>query len=336
MAAGGSRVFRSGNLTSCSESMAPVSNPPATASSSRHSDALFLPGSSRFPGSGSAMVSFEDVNGSMGRNTRSFFTAFDQDDNGDEDYEEYLNQAGKKRRLSVDQVQFLERSFEAENKLEPDRKIQLAKELGLQPRQVAIWFQNRRARWKTKQMEKDYDALQASYNSLKSSCEALVEENENLKAEVVALSEKLASKENPSQNAEPSEASKQSAAVPDNPISNSASEEEDSKFPLVEQKLLDDFTSAKSDIFQSDSPRYADGVYSPHLEHVDSSYVFEPDNNSDLSQDEDDSLPKAYLPSSSYMLPPLKHGDYPDLSATSSSNFGSAHGDHQPFWSWSF
>ncbi|CAM8932613.1 unnamed protein product [Rhodiola kirilowii] len=330
---GGGRVFRNGNLSSCSDSMAPVSNRP-TGSSSRNSDALFLSGSSRFLSSGSAMVSFEDVNGSMGRNSRSFFTAFEED-NGDEDYEEYLNQAGKKRRLSIDQVQFLERSFEVENKLEPDRKIQLAKELGLQPRQVAIWFQNRRARWKTKQMEKDYDTLQASYNSLKSSYDNLVEENENLKAEVVLLSGKLASKETPSRNTEPSETSKQSAALPDNPISNSASEEEDSKLPLVEQKL-DDFTSAKSDIFQSDSPRYADGVYSPHLEHVDSSYMFEPDNNSDSSQDEDDhTLTKVYLPSSSYMLTPLKDDDYPDPSA-SSSNLGSAHDDNQPFWSWSF
>uniref|UniRef100_A0A7N0VH13 Homeobox-leucine zipper protein n=1 Tax=Kalanchoe fedtschenkoi TaxID=63787 RepID=A0A7N0VH13_KALFE len=325
MGTGGGRVFMTGNLTGCSESMTPASNPPKAA--------LFLAGPSRFLGSGSAMMSFEDVNGSKGRGARSFFTAFDQDDNGDEDYEEYLNQGGKKRRLSVDQVQFLERSFEAENKLEPDRKIQLAKEVGLQPRQVAIWFQNRRARWKTRQMEKDYDALRASYNSLKSGYDALVQENENLKAEVGTLSEKLASKMNPLQNAELSETSKHSAALPDNPVSNSASEAEDSEFPLAERKPLDDFTSAKSDVFQSDSPRYTDGVYSPRLEHVDSSYMLEPDNNSDLS--EDDSLPKAYLPSSLYMLP-LEHHDYTDPSAATSSTFGSAHEDHQPFWSWSF
>ena len=70
---------------------------------------------------------------------------------------------------------------------EPERKVQLAKDLGLQPRQVAIWFQNRRARWKTKQMEKDYDVLQASYNSLKADYESLRKETDKLKAEVIAL-----------------------------------------------------------------------------------------------------------------------------------------------------
>ncbi|KAM1027261.1 hypothetical protein ACFX2A_041047 [Malus domestica] len=44
---------------------------------------------------------------------------------------EYLHQPGKKRWLTADQVQFLEKSFDVENKLEPERKVLLAKDIGL-------------------------------------------------------------------------------------------------------------------------------------------------------------------------------------------------------------
>ncbi|KAE8655875.1 Homeobox-leucine zipper protein HOX20 [Hibiscus syriacus] len=79
-----------------------------------------------------------------------------------------------KRRLSVDQVKALEKNFEVENKLEPERKVKLAQELGLQPRQVAVWFQNRRARWKTKQLERNYGLLKTNYDTLKAKYEALL------------------------------------------------------------------------------------------------------------------------------------------------------------------
>ncbi|KAJ6703381.1 HOMEOBOX-LEUCINE ZIPPER PROTEIN ATHB-7-LIKE ISOFORM X1 [Salix viminalis] len=46
--------------------------------------------------------------------------------------------------------------FESKSRPEPEMKQQLADEIGLEPRQVAIWFQNRRARLKTKQVEKDF------------------------------------------------------------------------------------------------------------------------------------------------------------------------------------
>ncbi|KAL5982303.1 hypothetical protein ACLOJK_016374 [Asimina triloba] len=103
----------------------------------------------------------------------------------DEDCIEEPCQIGeKKRRLNIEQVKALEKSFEVENKLEPERKVTLARELGLQPRQVAIWFQNRRARWKTKQLERDYNLLKADHEALKLKFDTLRRENEALAAEV--------------------------------------------------------------------------------------------------------------------------------------------------------
>ena len=98
------------------------------------------------------------------------------------------SQAGeKKRRLNVEQVRTLEKNFELGNKLEPERKLQLARALGLQPRQVAIWFQNRRARWKTKQLEKDYDALKRQLDAVKADNDALLSHNKKLQADNDAL-----------------------------------------------------------------------------------------------------------------------------------------------------
>ncbi|XP_010029204.2 homeobox-leucine zipper protein HAT5 [Eucalyptus grandis] len=111
----------------------------------------------------------------------------------EEYYDEQMPE--KKRRLTPEQVLLLEKSFEEENKLEPERKTQLAKKLGLQPRQVAVWFQNRRARWKTKQLERDYDYLKSSYDSLLSDYDSILKENEKLKLEVYSLTEKLQGKE---------------------------------------------------------------------------------------------------------------------------------------------
>ncbi|GMI67927.1 homeobox protein 6 [Hibiscus trionum] len=96
----------------------------------------------------------------------------------------------KKRRLSVDQVKALEKNFEVENKLDPERKVKLAQQLGLQPRQVAVWFQNRRARWKTKQLERDYGVLKTNYDTLKANYEALQHQNEALLKEIRELQAK--------------------------------------------------------------------------------------------------------------------------------------------------
>lgn len=129
------------------------------------------------------MIDFEN-DGREDTMDTPFFQALVKEESGDEDFDLCLNPPGKKRRLTASQVQFLERNFEVENKLEPERKIQLAKELGLQPRQVAIWFQNRRARFKNKQLEKNYDSLKNSYDKLKLDYDNLLKENENLKNQV--------------------------------------------------------------------------------------------------------------------------------------------------------
>ncbi|KAK8606970.1 hypothetical protein V6N13_052722 [Hibiscus sabdariffa] len=105
--------------------------------------------------------------------------------------EEAGHAAEKKRRLSVDQVKALEKNFEVENKLEPERKVKLAQELGLQPRQVAVWFQNRRARWKTKQLERDYGLLKTSYGTLKLDFDTLQHDNEALRKVIKELKAKL-------------------------------------------------------------------------------------------------------------------------------------------------
>ncbi|XP_010528264.1 PREDICTED: homeobox-leucine zipper protein HAT5-like [Tarenaya hassleriana] len=99
----------------------------------------------------------------------------------------------RKHRLTAGQVNLLEESFQEENKLEPQRKIQLAKRLGLPPRQVAVWFQNRKARSKVKQIEQEYELLKSSYDSLREKHELVLEENENLKSKVLTLTEKLQS-----------------------------------------------------------------------------------------------------------------------------------------------
>uniref|UniRef100_A0A803L1K8 Homeobox-leucine zipper protein n=2 Tax=Chenopodium quinoa TaxID=63459 RepID=A0A803L1K8_CHEQI len=87
----------------------------------------------------------------------------------------------------MEQVKTLEKNFELGNKLEPERKMQLAKALGLQPRQIAIWFQNRRARWKTKQLEKDYDLLKRQFDALKADNDLLLAQNQKLQSEILAL-----------------------------------------------------------------------------------------------------------------------------------------------------
>ncbi|XP_020225655.1 homeobox-leucine zipper protein HAT5 [Cajanus cajan] len=266
---------------------------------------LFL-SSSATPFLGSrSMVSFEGEGGSKG----SLFQGYDLEENGDE----YFHHPEKKRRLSANQVQFLEKSFEEENKLEPDRKTKLAKDLGLQPRQVAIWFQNRRARWKTKQLEKDYDTLHATFQTLKANYDLLLKEKDNLKAQVASLTETVLARGMQEQELKLQGESETKG-------SDMSSKCEGSKVSShVGGCKQEDISSGRSDILDSHP--------------ADSSYAFDPDQSDvSLSQDEQDNLTHNLYPS--YLFPKLEEVHYSDPAQTS-CNFGFPEEDHA-LWTWAY
>jgi hypothetical protein len=66
----------------------------------------------------------------------------------------------RKKRLARDQLNLLETSFNANQKLKAEHKTELARQLGVPPKQVAIWYQNRRARHKNDAIEHDYMNIQ--------------------------------------------------------------------------------------------------------------------------------------------------------------------------------
>ncbi|CAI9781004.1 unnamed protein product [Fraxinus pennsylvanica] len=94
------------------------------------------------------------------------------------------SEASGKRKLSQEQVNMLEMSFGNEQKLESERKKKIASELQLDPRQVAVWFQNRRARWKSKKLEEECSKLKAEHDF------TLVEKR-RLENEVLTLKERV-------------------------------------------------------------------------------------------------------------------------------------------------
>ncbi|KAG2702239.1 hypothetical protein I3760_06G081200 [Carya illinoinensis] len=279
-----------------------------------------------------SMVNYENVSGgntaAAAAAARPFFLRLDKDEHVDEDYDVgCFHQPGKKRRLTADQVELLERSFEVESKLEPERKVQLAKELGLKSRQVAIWFQNRRARFKSKQLEKDYESLKACYDKLKVDNENLLKEKESLKNEVNSLKEKLLIRGKEMGNAEPLDAIKLSKAEPQESIRNPISENMSNAPKLLCKQ--EDVSSAKSDVFYSNSPHRTNGKnHSSLLEPADSCHVFEPDQ-SDFPQDTDDNRSQIPLPQPFY----LKLEDGCHDPPANYCNFGFPAED-QPFCFW--
>ncbi|KAH0852173.1 hypothetical protein HID58_090914, partial [Brassica napus] len=84
----------------------------------------------------------------------------------------------KKKKMTNEQLKLLEINFQEEMKLDPDRKMKLSKELGLQPRQIA----NRKARWKNKQLEHLYESLRQEFDVICQEKKLLQEELMQLKA----------------------------------------------------------------------------------------------------------------------------------------------------------
>ncbi|KAA3465937.1 homeobox-leucine zipper protein HOX3-like [Gossypium australe] len=106
-----------------------------------------------------------------------------------EDEEESCNNGvppRKKLRLTKEQSRLLEESFRLNHTLNPKQKEALALQLKLRPRQVEVWFQNRRARSKLKQTEMECEYLKRWFGSLTEQNRRLQREVEELRAMKVA------------------------------------------------------------------------------------------------------------------------------------------------------
>lgn len=102
------------------------------------------------------------------------------DDEEDIEKSDHRDSCRKKLRLTKEQSAMLEDSFKLHPSLNPVQKQELAQRLNLKPRQIEVWFQNRRARKKLKQTEADCELLRKW-------CENLRNENRRLKKEVEEL-----------------------------------------------------------------------------------------------------------------------------------------------------
>ncbi|KAK9047800.1 hypothetical protein SSX86_033238 [Deinandra increscens subsp. villosa] len=98
-----------------------------------------------------------------------------------------------KKRLTNEQVKLLETSFNFNNKLDSTRKSHLAQELGVPARQIAIWYQNKRARWRNQSLETDYKALQHRLERVSNDKNRLEREVERLKGELEKAKDLLVS-----------------------------------------------------------------------------------------------------------------------------------------------
>jgi hypothetical protein len=92
-----------------------------------------------------------------------------------------------RKRLNPAQVRLLETSFAANNKLDAELKLHLAKQLGIPPRQVAVWFQNKRARRKTQSLEQRLENALVEKRRLEKDVERLQGELDQKAREMAAL-----------------------------------------------------------------------------------------------------------------------------------------------------
>ncbi|KAK2434280.1 Homeobox-leucine zipper protein hox3 [Trifolium repens] len=88
----------------------------------------------------------------------------------------------KKLRLTKEQSRLLEERFRTNHTLNPKQKENLAMQLKLRPRQVEVWFQNRRARSKLKQTEMECEYLKRWFGTLTEQNKRLQKEVEELRA----------------------------------------------------------------------------------------------------------------------------------------------------------
>ncbi|KAK1366964.1 Homeobox-leucine zipper protein HAT22 [Heracleum sosnowskyi] len=100
----------------------------------------------------------------------------------DQDQDEDESAVRKKLKLDRYQSRILEGSFKDHSTLNLTQKQALARRLNLRPRQVEVWYQNRRARNKLKQTEMECEMLKNCFEKLK-------DENRRLQKEVQQLKE---------------------------------------------------------------------------------------------------------------------------------------------------
>ncbi|XP_027362205.1 homeobox-leucine zipper protein ATHB-40 [Abrus precatorius] len=161
------------------------------------------------------------------------------------------SEANKKRKLSLEQVNLLELNFGNEHKLESERKDRLAMELGLDPRQVAVWFQNRRARWKNKKLEEEY-------SNLKKNHETTLLEKCRLESEVLKLKDQLSEAEKEIQRL-----LERADRVPSNSSSTSSqSQSQSQSMEAVDPPFLGEFgvDGYDDDVFYVPETHYINGM----------------------------------------------------------------------------